>query len=212
MSSRGSLTVVSGFSGSGKGTIMRRLMEKYPSYCLSVSCTTRQPRPGEVDGESYFFISQEEFDRRIRADAFLEHAGYVNHSYGTPRAWVEEQMAAGKDVLLEIEVQGAYQVKQQCPEAILLFVLPPSIVELENRLTGRGSEEPEVIRARLWQASRVVHEIEHYDLMIVNDDLEEAVEAVHSGIQTMKNTPGRQTKFIGSLIRELDALNRRYKR
>ncbi len=207
-SKKGSLTVVSGFSGAGKGTIMKALLKKYDSYMLSISCTTRKPREGEQDGREYFFISQEEFDRKIREDELLEHAGYVDHSYGTPRAFVEEQIAAGKDVLLEIEVQGAAIVKEKCPDAILLFVVPPSAEELEKRLVGRGTEAADVVKERLWQASREINEIDKYDLLIVNDDLDEAVETVHNAIQTLKYTPERQRSFIREMRLQLDRMNK----
>lgn len=207
----GSLTVVSGFSGAGKGTIMKALLERYDSYVLSVSCTTRPRRDYEEDGREYFFVTQEEFDRKLANDELLEHAGYVNHSYGTPRAFVDEQIALGKDVLLEIEVQGAAIVKEKCPEAIMIFVVPPSADVLRERLIGRGTDSADAIRNRLWQASREINEIEKYDAIVINDDLDAAVEMVHMTIQTEKNAPSRQAAFLRSLRRDLDALNRRYK-
>ena len=143
--SRGILTVVSGFSGAGKGTLMKRLMEEYDNYALSISVTTRDPRPGEEDGVSYFFRTEEEFDRMVEEDAFLEYARYVKHSYGTPKAYVEEQLDAGKDVLLEIEIQGALQVKEKRPDTLLVFITPPTAEELERRLRGRGTETSSVI-------------------------------------------------------------------
>ena len=150
--SRGILTVVSGFSGAGKGTLMKRLMEEYDNYALSISVTTRDPRPGEEDGVSYFFRTEEEFDRMVEEDAFLEYARYVKHSYGTPKAYVEEQLDAGKDVLLEIEIQGALQVKEKRPDTLLVFITPPTAEELERRLRGRGTETEEVIKGRMERA------------------------------------------------------------
>lgn len=206
--SKGSLTVISGFSGAGKGTIMKALLKKYSCYQLSVSVTTRKPRPGEVDGKDYFFLTQEEFQRKVDNDELLEHAGYVDHCYGTPRAFVDRKIAEGKDVLLEIEVQGAAIVKKKRPDTILLFVTPPSAQVLRERLTGRGTESPEVVKERLEQAAREVKQIGDYDALIVNDDLDRAVETVHQTIQMIKNTPARQREFIGSLKQQLDDLNR----
>ncbi len=145
---QGSLTVLSGFSGAGKGTIMKALLKKYDQYCLSVSVTTRNPRPGEVDGKDYFFISQESFDEKVANDELLEHAGYVGHSYGTPKEYVEKMIAEGKDVLLEIEVQGGAIVKEKRPDTIMLFVTTPSPEILVQRLTGRGTEDQETIKGR----------------------------------------------------------------
>lgn len=202
---KGSLTVLSGFSGAGKGSIMKRLTEKYPNYALSISCTTREPRPGEVEAHAYEFISQEEFDRRVRNDELLEHAGYVGHSYGTPAKFVQESIAAGRDVLLEIEVQGAAIVKRKIPEAILLFVTPESADILRHRLSGRGTEDPETVRRRMEQAGRECREIPHYDAIIVNREgrLEDAVEQVHHTIQILKTTPSRNAEFIHEMEQEL---------
>ncbi len=203
MNKQGSLTVISGFSGAGKGSIMRELLKSHPEYALSVSVTTRKPRPGEVDGKDYFFLSQEEFDRLVEEDGLLEHAGYVDHCYGTPRSYVEKAMAEGKDVLLEIEVQGARQVKEKRSDAILLFVTPPSAGELERRLVGRGTETPEVIKERMQRAAKEAQEMSWYDYLIVNDDLEEAVELVHRTIQEAKNAPLRRKAFIDEITKEL---------
>lgn len=193
---RGSLTVVSGFAGAGKGTITKRLLAKYPQYCFSVSVTTRDPRPGEVDGKDYFFITEEEYTRRVENDELLEHARYVNHGYGTPRAYVEEQIAAGKDVILEIEVQGGQIVKDKRPETILTFIMTPTPEILAQRLRGRGTETEEVIRQRLARAAEETQEIGKYDAIIVNDDIDEAVETLHQTIQAFKRTPDRNVAFI----------------
>ena len=206
MNKQGSLTVISGFSGAGKGTIMRELLKRHPEYALSVSVTTRKPRPGEVDGKDYFFLSQEEFDKLVAQDGLLEHAGYVDHCYGTPRSYVEKAMAEGKDVLLEIEVQGARQIKEKRGDAILLFVTPPSAKELEQRLYGRGTETKEVIKGRMERAAKEAAEMSWYDYLIVNDDLEEAVELVHRTIQEAKNAPLRQEAFIAGIKKELEAV------
>ena len=150
---KGILTVVSGFSGSGKGTIMKELLRKYnEQYALSISATTRSPRPGETDGVEYFFKTREEFEEMIAADALIEHAQYVGNYYGTPRSYVEEQLEAGRDVILEIEIQGALKVKERFPDTLLLFVTPPSADELKSRLVGRGTEAMDVIESRLARA------------------------------------------------------------
>ena len=147
--SKGVLTIVSGFSGAGKGTVMKGLLANYDNYALSISATTRRPREGEQDGREYFFKTREEFEQMIAEGAFIEYAQYVENYYGTPKAYVEEQLANGKDVLLEIEIQGALQVKKLRPDALLIFITPPSAEILEQRLTGRGTETPEVIAMRM---------------------------------------------------------------
>ena len=150
MKKKGLLIVVSGFSGSGKGTIMKQLLKKYEEqYALSVSATTRQPRPGEVDGREYFFRTTEQFEEMIGQDALIEYAQYVGNYYGTPKAYVEQQLAAGKDVILEIEIQGALKVKKKFPDTLLLFVTPPSVDVLRERLIGRGTEDAETVKKRL---------------------------------------------------------------
>ena len=134
---KGILVVVSGFSGAGKGTVMKRLLEKYDDYALSISVTTRNPRPGEEDGREYFFRKREEFEKLIQEDALIEYAQYVENYYGTPRSYVEEQLQAGRNVILEIEIQGAMKVKKKIPEALLVFVTQPTVEELERRLRER---------------------------------------------------------------------------
>ena len=134
MKRQGMLAVVSGFSGAGKGTVMKALLEKYDNYALSISATTRAPRPGEQDGREYFFMTDGQFEELIQNDRLIEHARYVNHYYGTPRSYVESKMAEGKDVILEIEIQGALNVKRQYPDAILIFVVPPTAAELKLSL------------------------------------------------------------------------------
>ena len=181
---KGILIVFSGFSGSGKGTIMKELMRRYSDiYALSISATTRAPRNGETDGVEYFFRTTEQFEDMIRNDELVEYAKYVENYYGTPRAYVEEQLAAGKDVILEIEIQGALKVKEKFPDTLLMFVTPPSAEELRKRLIGRGTEDMEVIESRLARAVEEAQGIEAYDYLIVNDILEECVEEVHSIIR-----------------------------
>lgn len=182
---KGILVVVSGFSGSGKGTIMKRLMNKYgENYSLSVSATTRAPRPGEVHGVDYFYLSTEEFEQMIEKDELIEYARYVTNYYGTPRAYVEEQLNAGKNVILEIEMQGAIKVKKKFPETILLFVTAPSANEVKNRLMGRATESMEVIDARMHRAYEESYGLDEYDYLVINDELEECVECVNDIIMS----------------------------
>ena len=141
MSSSGKLVVVSGFSGAGKGTVIKATLEKYPNYSLSISATTRKPREGEVNGREYFFKTIEEFEKMIADDMLVEYAQYVGNYYGTPKDYVFEQMAEGRDVILEIEIQGAMKMKEKFPESLLFFMTPPSGAELMNRLKGRGTED-----------------------------------------------------------------------
>ena len=201
--SKGILVVVSGFSGSGKGTVMKRLMEKYDNYALSVSVTTRNPRPGEKDGEAYFFRTKEEFEQLIREDGLIEYAQYVENYYGKPRKYVEEQLAAGKDVILEIEIQGAMKIKEQFPESLLLFVTPPSAEELQKRLVGRGTETADVIAQRLARAYEESEGMDAYDYIVVNDDLDECAAAVQKYVEAAKNVPSRRREFIKKIREEL---------
>lgn len=198
---RGKLIVVSGFSGAGKGTLMNALMERYDHYALSVSATTRAPRPGEAEGVSYFFKTDEEFKRMIDRDELIEYAGYVGHFYGTPRAFVEENLNAGKDVFLEIEIQGAMKIRQKYPDAILMFVTPPNAGILKERLTKRGTESDEVIRARLKRATEEADGVEAYDYIVVNDNLQDCVETVDRIVKSEHNRAGDGI----SLIREIRA-------
>ena len=177
--SKGVLTVVSGFSGAGKGTVMKRLIQKYDDYALSISVTTRKPREGERDGIEYFFKTKEEVETMIENDEFLEYARYVDNYYGTPRFYVEEMLAKGKNVILEIEIQGAMQIKAKNPEAVLVFVTPPSFEELRNRLVGRGTETADVIESRLRRASEEAEGMPSYDYILVNDQVEDCVDRLH---------------------------------
>jgi len=208
MDKNGQLIIVSGFAGTGKGTLMKLLLERHAEdYALSVSATTRKPRNGEVDGVHYFFKEKEEFEAMIERDELLEHACYVGNYYGTPKAFVEQKKAEGIDVILEIEIQGALLIKEKFPEAILLFVLPPSAKELESRLVGRGTETPEVIGQRLARAYEEAEGIEKYDYIIVNNDLDICVEQMHSIIQAAHYSPHRQSEFINKLRDELSAFH-----
>ncbi len=171
----GNLFVVSGPSGAGKGTLVARLLEAVPDSWVSVSATTRAPRAGEVDGGSYYFLDRDEFLRRADEDGFLEWAEYAGNCYGTPRSSVEQKMAEGKQVILEIDVQGAFQIKEKIPEAHLVFIEPPSMEVLEVRLRGRGTEADDVIEKRMAAARLELSQKMRYDKRLVNDDLDSAV-------------------------------------
>ena len=210
MNNRGILIVLSGFSGSGKGTIMKELMRRYSEqYALSISATTRNPRPGEVDGVEYFFRTKEEFERMIERDELIEYAKYVENYYGTPKAYVEEQLAAGKDVILEIEIQGALKVKEKFPDTVLMFVTPPSAEELKKRLVGRGTEEMSVIESRLSRAVEEAQGIEAYDYLVVNDDLDECVEEVHSIIRNEHYRVKRNLSAIYDMRNQLTGFSKK---
>ena len=200
--SEGVLTVVSGFSGAGKGTVMKRLIQKYDDYALSISVTTRNPREGERDGIEYFFKTKEEVETMIENDEFLEYARYVDNYYGTPRFYVEEMLAKGKNVILEIEIQGAMQIKAKNPEAVLVFVTPPSFEELRNRLVGRGTETADVIESRLRRASEEAEGMPSYDYILVNDQVEDCVDRLHQIILSERAKAQRNEEFINTIRQE----------
>ena len=203
MKSKGILIVVSGFSGAGKGTLMKRLVEEYDGYALSISATTRAPRPGEEDGREYFFLSEAEFEKRIEDKALIEYAAYCGNYYGTPRDYVEKELMQGHDVILEIEIQGAHKIKEQYPDALLLFVMPPSAEELHRRLSGRGTETKEVIDQRMHRAVQEAEGIEDYEYIVVNDDLETCVQTLHGIVTAAHHVPERNEEFIEKMRREL---------
>lgn len=200
--SKGVLTVVSGFSGAGKGTVMKRLIQKYDDYALSISVTTRNPREGERDGIEYFFKTKEEVEAMIENDEFLEYARYVDNYYGTPRFYVEEMLAKGKNVILEIEIQGAMQIKAENQEAVLVFVTPPSFEELRNRLIGRGTETADVIESRLKRASEEAEGMPSYDYILVNDQVEDCVDRLHQIILSERAKAQRNEEFINTIQQE----------
>ena len=200
--SKGVLTVVSGFSGAGKGTVMKRLIQKYDDYALSISVTTRNPREGERDGIEYFFKTKEEVEAMIENDEFLEYARYVDNYYGTPRFYVEEMLAKGKNVILEIEIQGAMQIKAKNQEAVLVFVTPPSFEELRNRLVGRGTETADVIESRLRRASEEAEGMPSYDYILVNDQVEDCVDRLHQIILSERAKAQRNEEFINTIRQE----------
>lgn len=203
MNEQGMLVVVSGFSGAGKGTLMKELLNRYENYALSISATTRNPRQGEVEGKEYFFVTDRHFKDMIEHNALIEYAQYVSHFYGTPRDYVLNQMKNGKDVILEIEIQGALKVKERFPEAILVFVMPPNAEELKRRLVGRGTENMEVINARLQRAAEEADGMEAYDYILINDEIDTCVEQMHRMIQVQHNRASNNMAFLSQIREEL---------
>ena len=195
MNNRGILFVLSGPSGSGKGTAIKELMGRRPLK-LSVSATTRAPRPGEVDGVQYYFLSKEEFERRIADGEMLEYVNYCGNYYGTPKAPVEESLAAGQDVLLEIEVTGAKNIRTLAPEATLIFVIPPSMKELRRRLEGRGTEDAATIERRLAVAKEELRQYGLYDYVVLND----TVESCADQIETIMEAQKRASRYMGQIM------------
>ena len=206
MKTRGSLIVLSGFAGVGKGTVLKSLFETHEGYAYSVSATTRDPRPGEVDGVHYFFISRERFEQMIENDELLEHASYVGNYYGTPKAYVDRKLEEGFDVILEIEIQGALNIKKKVPEAVLIYMLPPSARTLKERLTGRGTETEEVILKRLRRAAEEAVGVEEYDYIIVNEDADECAQELNSLIRAQRHRASSNLPFIRKIQRDLKDL------
>lgn len=205
MDKRGSLLVLSGFSGVGKGTAAKRLVEKY-GYSLSVSATTRKPRQGEENGREYFFKTEAEFKNLIDYNGFIEYARYVDNYYGTPRKFVEEELAAGHNVILEIEVQGAFNIKQQYEDALLIFITAPSAQAIKERLIGRGTESEEVIHKRLERAKEESMDMSKYDYIVVNDELEECVDRIHAIVQAKECLLANNLEFIEETKKGLNEL------
>ena len=203
MKRRGILIVVSGFAGSGKGTLMKELLAQFDNYALSISATTRKPRGTEVHGVEYFFKTTEEFEKMIAQDELIEYANYVGNYYGTPKAYVEEQLENGKDVILEIEIQGALKVKEQFPETLLLFVTPPNAKILKERLVGLGTETMEVIEKRMSRAAEEAEGIPAHDYILINDDLDECVRDMHHIIQSEHYRTSRNAEFMNEIKTEL---------
>ena len=202
---KGLLVIFSGPSGSGKGTIMKSLLASRDDTVLSVSMTTRAPRPGEIDGYHYHFVTREEFQKTIDEDGFLEYAEYNGNFYGTPEAPIRRLLNEGKNVMLEIEVQGAKKVMARCPDHVSIFILPPSVEELERRLRGRGTEDDEVIARRMKAAEEELCNAENYQYIVLNDDVDAAVDRVNAIIDAetmryshMKNTVLEVMNYVGT--------------
>lgn len=206
------IVIISGYSGCGKGTVISRLMEKYGNYAFSVSMTTRDPRDNEIDGVHYHFVTNERFEKMISEAGFLEYAGYTDNYYGTPAAFVHENLAAGRDVLLDIEVQGAMQIREKIPEAILIFVSTPTAAELENRLVSRGTETPARVSKRLKRAVEESTEIWRYDHFVINDTVEEAADMINGIIRAGVAAPLPSREFMETFTKELIEINERRER
>ncbi|SDB09570.1 guanylate kinase [Eubacterium oxidoreducens] len=205
MNKKGVLIVISGFAGAGKGSIVKGLLEHYPGkYALSTSATTRSPRPGEKHGKEYYFLSVEEFEEMIQKDSLIEYANYVGNYYGTPKEYVMKQLEDGQDVILEIEVQGALNVRKSFPDALLLFVTPPTAQILEQRLTGRGTETAAVVKQRMKRAYEESQMMKKYDYLIVNDSLEDAIKQTHSIIQNEHLKISQNCSFIKEIETQLN--------
>ena len=197
---KGILIVVSAPSGCGKGTILAEVLKDEKFY-YSVSATTRSPRPGETDGVSYHFLGKEQFEELIRTDGMLEYAEYCGNYYGTPRDKVLEKINEGKNVILEIEVQGAMQIREKCPEAVFVFIAPPSVAELRNRLEKRGTETPEVINQRVSEAAQEISFAYRYDYVVVNNILEDAVNDFISVIRAEELKAENQKNIIDEVLK-----------
>lgn len=212
-SEKGILVIISGFSGAGKGTLVNKLMTDYKDeYALSISATTRAPRQGEQEGVHYFYKSREEFESMIAADELLEYAMYVDNYYGTPKKYVLDRMNEGKNVLLEIEMQGAMKIKARFPDTKLIFVSAPSAAVLHERLVGRDTETEEVIKKRMRRACEEAEDMGQYEYLLINDELEESTKLLHEIItnekvnESVKNEPflmNRNTEFVDNMRKEL---------
>lgn len=205
MSNRGVLIVLSGPSGVGKGSVRQAIFENYENdFVFSISMTTREKRPGEVEGKDYFYRTKEEFQKLLDADGFLEHAEYVNNFYGTPKKYVLDTLEAGRDVFLEIEVQGAKQVQKQMPEGIFVFLVPPNFKELEERLVNRGTDSPEKVEQRLKKAVDEMRQIRYYDYVVVNDEIDNAARRVKHIIESEHLRVSRNIESFETFIKEME--------
>ncbi len=208
---KGRIVIISGFSGVGKGTVVQEMLKNFEHYALSISMTTRKPRPGEKHGVNYYYVSNEEFEKMIGQKGFLEHAGYVDHYYGTPRAFVEENIAKGRDVILEIEVQGAMQIKKEHPDALLIFVIAPSAEEIAKRLSGRNTESKEEIINRLKKAIDEAEHMKKYEYLVVNSEVDacarEVNRIVESGEGGIPYDPSFKSMLVADLKEIIDKLS-----
>jgi len=203
---KGLLVIVSGFSGAGKGTLVKGLIDRYDNYCLSISATTRDPRPGEENGRHYFFVTVEEFERMIAEDRLIEYARYVGNYYGTPRDYVQKKLEEGKDVILEIEMQGAMKVKAKFPNVVTIFVSTEDAATLKSRLMGRATETVEQIENRLIRAIDEAELMNGYDYLLINDDRDASIEQLNSIIMNEHRKMAYNTEFIGEIEKGLKTL------
>lgn len=204
MSKQGKLLIISGFSGVGKGTVVNKLIDKYDDYTISISATTRKPRVGEVDKVNYFFVSKEEFESHIKNNDFLEYAIYNDNYYGTPKSKIEDFLHQGKDVILEIEIQGALKIKEEFPNAIFIFIMPPSMRELVRRLKKRNTEDTDKIIARFKKAYQEINYYNNYNYVVINDDLDTAVKKVEAILMAERLRVSRiENVYVGNAEEEL---------
>ncbi len=204
MNNNGKLIVISGFSGAGKGTVIKHLLGEYSNYVLSISATTRKPRTGEVHGREYFFKTVDEFKAMIANDELVEYAQYVENYYGTPKAYVDTCLSEGKNVILEIEIQGALNIKKKFPQAVLIFITPPSADELKARLINRGTEDFDTIMARLRRAKEEAEGVENYDYIIVNDTVAKCAQDINSVIVAECSKSGYKLDIIDTIKERLE--------
>ena len=200
MKNKGDIFVISAPSGTGKTTLVRLLLSRFPTLSFSISYTTRLPRPGEVNGQHYFFVNEKEFKKSIAKGEMLEWAKVYGHYYGTPLTFVQEKIAAGKDIVLDIDIQGAQAVKKKMPEAILIFLIPPSWNELQRRITSRSSDSPEEIKKRLEAAKKEILAAREFDYIVINDVLEDALKELVSIIQATKARANKRWPEIKRLL------------
>ncbi len=204
---KGTLFILSGPSGSGKDTVLGRLLARHPEVMLSISSVTRPMREGEKEGEKYHFISREAFQQLLEEDALLEYNVYLDNYYGTPRRPVEEALAAGRDVILEIDVNGARKVRRLLPHAVGVFIMPPSLEVLEQRLSGRGTEDEGTVHKRLREAVGEIAQAVHYDYIVVNDDLDQAVDALSAVIVSERARFSHNKYIIDEVLQDVESRN-----